>query len=283
MPAGPAQAWVQALAPSEADEAALDRTRHPFADELAQVRAALRRRGSTVHAVHPADEAALWRRADLAEDFVFGDRHFMARAVAALGREAAVAGSYPRALAGLLGRAHRIGPAREVLAETSASVRPCFVKPSRPCFVDGHKLQAQVVPGPLQLDALPPELRERELIVAELVEWMSEYRCYVRHSRILGVHAYHLRLPEGWPPGQAEAIEDALPEMRPSLAWLQDAVQRLDAAGESVAGYCLDVGLIAFGAMALVEMNDGLALTNHGLADDDYLALHLARWRELMG
>jgi hypothetical protein len=129
------------------------------------------------------------------------------------------------------------------------------------------------------LQSLPADLHDERLFCSEVVEWMSEYRCYILGSRILGIHRYFIRLPDGWEP---QELELALDELRPTEEWIRTAVQRLDSARQAVAGYCLDIGLIAFGRMSLVEMNDGLALTNYGLSPSDYLDLHLARWQELL-
>ncbi|MBV8820231.1 MAG: hypothetical protein JO022_17855 [Acidobacteriaceae bacterium] len=73
-----------------------------------------------------------------------------------------------------------------------------------------------------------------------------------------------------------------MPEIRPTEHMVEQVVKRLDNAGQSVAGYCLDFGLIAFGEMSLIEMNDGIALTNYGISPADYLNLHLMRWQELV-
>lgn len=57
----------------------------------------------------------------------------------------------------------------------------------------------------------------------------------------------------------------------------------LGEAGEAVAGYAIDVGLLDDGQLALVECNDGFALGLYpGMAPSRYAELLFARWRELL-
>ncbi|MDY7014869.1 MAG: ATP-grasp domain-containing protein [Cyanobacteriota bacterium] len=84
-------------------------------------------------------------------------------------------------------------------------------------------------------------------------------------SRIVGIHRY-----SGAPSAKVDEFV------------VEDAVCCLDKAGESVAGYSLDFGVLETGETALVEMNDGFSLGNYGLADGKYTDLILARWKELL-
>jgi hypothetical protein len=93
------------------------------------------------------------------------------------------------------------------------------------------------------------------------------------HSRIVGVHLYSTAIP---------GFEQLFPDVGPELATIEEAVRCLDEAGVSVAGYCLDFGILETGDTTLVEVNDGLALTNYGLSGEDYTNLLIARWLELM-
>lgn len=275
----PKLAYVQALAPSESDESLLDRDLNAFIDELWQVRQELRRRGIDVRSVRADDGWPDWSGLHPGQVFVFGDRSFMGRVVDTLGLNPKVACSYPSSLAGLLNRRHWYGTPHDLLQSPARALDALFVKPCRPIFRGRQKIQPEILDGAMALHSLPADVHDERLFCSEVVEWMSEYRCYILNSRILGIHRYFIRLPDGWEP---QKLELALHELRPTEEWIQAAVQRLDSAGEAVAGYCLDVGLIAFGRMSLVEMNDGLALTNYGLSPSDYLDLHLARWQELL-
>jgi hypothetical protein len=149
-----------------------------------------------------------------------------------------------------------------------------------PIFVDGHKVQASIVGRVEELGSLPAEFQGESFIWSEPVEWRSEYRCYVLDSQILGIEWSFLRVPRGSDPSD---VERRTPEVRPPIAIVEGAIRRLDEAGESVAGYCLDFGLTAQGDMVLVEMNDALALTNYGLDIGPYVDLHVSRWRQLAG
>lgn len=106
---------------------------------------------------------------------------------------------------------------------------------------------------------------KEELFCSEAVCWISEYRVYVINSKIVGIHPYN-----------------GDPSVKLEESVVLDAIRCLDAAGESVAGYSLDLGVLETGETALVEMNDGFSLGNYGLADEDYTNLILARWKELL-
>jgi hypothetical protein len=59
------------------------------------------------------------------------------------------------------------------------------------------------------------------------------------------------------------------------------AIRSLDSAGESTAGYALDLGVLTDGRTALVEWNDGYSLGSYGLESGLYAELIMARWCEL--
>lgn len=94
---------------------------------------------------------------------------------------------------------------------------------------------------------------------------MSEYRAYIIHSQILGIYCY-----------------EGNPEFAIARSAIIEAIKLLDEAGESLAGYSLDFGILETGETALIEMNEGFALGNYGLSDDSYADLVLARWEELI-
>lgn len=54
------------------------------------------------------------------------------------------------------------------------------------------------------------------------------------------------------------------------------------ATGLAKRGYGIDFGVLDDGRTALVELNDGYALGNYGLAAEAYLALCIARWEQLV-
>ena len=108
--------------------------------------------------------------------------------------------------------------------------------------------------------------RQEEIWCSDIATWISEYRVYILHSQIIGIYSY------------GENSDRPLDE-----TIVKKALRCLDNAGESVAGYALDFGVLSTGETALIEMNDGFSLGNYGLSDRDYTDLLLARWQELLG
>jgi hypothetical protein len=107
--------------------------------------------------------------------------------------------------------------------------------------------------------------RQEKVWCSEVVTWLSEYRVYVVHSEIRGVDHYA---------GNAD-VPINLEEVR-------RAIQALDQAGESYAGYAIDFGVVASGQTALVEMNDGFAIGAYSIDSKNYTDMIWARWEELL-
>ncbi len=99
--------------------------------------------------------------------------------------------------------------------------------------------------------------------VSEPVNFLAEWRVFIRYGRILGVRPYK---------GDWRCQYDA--------AVIQKAV---DAYIYAPNGYALDFGLTSDGRTLLVEANDGYALGFYGLFYIDYAKLLSARWAQLTG
>jgi hypothetical protein len=249
--------------------------------EIEEQQAELQRRRVPIEPFHPSAWAALCGRLPSTQVFVAADLGVSWSLLRALGLQERIAGSYPDALDGLLHRRRWTVAGRDLAASLADAAAPVFVKPRRPCMFDGARWRGRVVESAQALGTLHPSLLDEPFFCSEALAWLSEYRCYVMHSRILGIHAYRI--------GGARVsridctqLEAIAPQLRPTEAFVQEAVRRLDESGQSVAGYALDIGLHGGGEMALIEMNDGLALANYGLRASDHLDLHWARWHELM-
>jgi hypothetical protein len=111
------------------------------------------------------------------------------------------------------------------------------------------------------------------ILCSEPVEWVSEWRVYACNGRILDITLYRPDLP---------SLDAARPEMLIDFDLAEQAVSRISVSDMSIAGYCLDIGVLGTGQTALVELNDGIALANYGLSSAHHAKLHLTRWRELM-
>ncbi len=99
---------------------------------------------------------------------------------------------------------------------------------------------------------------------SEVVEWRSEYRVYVIRGEVVGIRLYA---------GESQTPLDE--------AVVREALRKLHDAGEALAAFGIDFGVLSDGRTALVEMNDGFALGSYGLERGRYTDLILARWSEL--
>lgn len=123
-----------------------------------------------------------------------------------------------------------------------------------------------VVESPADLYRLGNTSRRQPTYCAEVVAWRSEHRFFVIEGRIVGARAYA---------GDGAAA--------PEGGVVAEAIRALLVAGEAPAGFGIDFGVLASGATALVEMNDGFSLGAYGLEDALYTDLVTARWCQLTG
>ncbi|HIV70227.1 MAG TPA: ATP-grasp domain-containing protein [Candidatus Aquabacterium excrementipullorum] len=265
---------------ADARAAASRGEREPFFDDLHAVREELRRRGVEVRSTYSGQPLPLLKGLTAADIFAFGSLMTMSRWLQRFNWQALQAPSYPRALDHVLNRRTWRGSLASLQGGPMAQYKPVFAKPSRPCFSGGDRLDGRVWPS---LDALAeahPDLSQESFFCSEVVGWVSEYRCYVMHGRVLGIHPYQLL---GRHCGRVDAaqLECHVPDMRPDVVFVEQAIRQLEASGESLDGYALDFGLMARGRMSLVELNDAISLTNYGLAVQDHVDLHLARWQQM--
>ena len=141
------------------------------------------------------------------------------------------------------------------------SCRSIFAKPAKRC----KRFTGCVFDDESGLYGVQGVSRKEELLCAEVVTWLSEYRVYVVNSEIRSVD---------WYAGDRQISIDLQVVVR--------AIQALDRAGESLAGYAIDFGVLASGKTALVEMNDGFAIGAYSIDSRSYTDLIWARWTELL-
>lgn len=171
-------------------------------------------------------------------------------------------GSYPTALRSTLHRpawTMTLGAARH-------SVQAVFVKPAAlaDCKAFTGQLLAPGRYGDEELRQAPDTL---PVWCVPPVTFLSEYRAYVLHGRMVGLARYDLRPEEDAPQ----------PDLRVIRAAIQDFT-------EAPASYALDFGVLATGETALVECNDGWALGYYrpGITPAAYTEILKARWQELV-
>lgn len=135
---------------------------------------------------------------------------------------------------------------------------PVFVKP-----VEEKDLPGAVV---RTYDELAPYLGkgdDYELLVSEPVNFISEWRVFVRYRQVLGATHY---------------LGDRAVE--PDWVIAQRAISHFYS--DRPNGYGLDLGVTDDGRTLIVEVNDGFALGSYGLDDVSYALLLSARWAQLM-
>ena len=108
--------------------------------------------------------------------------------------------------------------------------------------------------------------RKSTLLCSDVVNWLSEFRVYVVHGKILHIAHY----------SGDKAIT-------PSESVINEAIRQLIEAGEAFDGFCIDFGVLSSGETALIEMNDGYAIGAYpGLGCTVYGDLIFARWKQLV-
>jgi hypothetical protein len=183
-------------------------------------------------------------------------------ALTALGIAVPVADNLPACLAKYRGR--RVWPStwgtlRSEYAK-KAPREPLWVKPLR---------RNKSFPSVAVYDAddLPDSARlpdASEVLVAEYVTFVSEWRCFVRSGQVLDLCRYQgdvFRYPD------PRVIKEAL----------------ADYSRIAPAGYGIDFGVLTDGRTVLVEVNEGYSLNPYGLESMEYSELLEARWAQLAG
>ncbi len=181
-----------------------------------------------------------------------------------LGLEPPPTNDYPRSLEPFLHRRLWTSTVRQLTeAVYEGAGPPVFAKPlGRKKRFTGH-----VFRGAEDLLYLERASLSTPLVCSEVVHWLSEYRVYVAHGRILAMLHY-----------------GGDPAVRVDEAVVHEAVHRLEEAKEATAGYGVDFGVLATGQTALVEWNDGFSLGAYpGMEAESYTELTVARWTELLG
>ena len=162
--------------------------------------------------------------------------------------------NYPEALTEFLGR--RVWTIR--LRNLGKESLPFFIKPVIEKAAAGTVIRTW--DDISEYESMDPET---ELLCSDVVHFVSEWRCFVRYGKIIGVQHYR---------GDRTVLCDR--------AVLQDAVGKDP---DLPAGCCLDFGVTDDDRTLLVEMNDGYALGCYGLPAEEYAKLLAARWAELTG
>jgi len=104
---------------------------------------------------------------------------------------------------------------------------------------------------------------EAEVYCSEVVNFVSEWRCFLLYRQIVGIKYYY-----------------GDPDIDVDTDVILAAVKQYS---NIPAGCALDFGVTDDGRTLLIEMNDGYSLGVYGLKDVLYARLLSARWAELSG
>ena len=161
---------------------------------------------------------------------------------------------YPPELAGFLGRKIKKVKLKDVNKETL----PVFIKP-----VEEKAATGLVVKSMGDLEQFEIKEPEAEVYCSEVVNFVSEWRCFLLYGQIVGIKFY-------FGDSNIEADTDTIHAA-------------VEAYPNMPAGCAFDFGVTDDGRTLLVEMNDGYSLGVYGLEDELYARLLSARWAEMSG
>lgn len=136
---------------------------------------------------------------------------------------------------------------------------PVFVKP----LDDEKRFTGVVVRSTKDLIGLGVCGYNPKVICADPVDFVAEWRCFVRYGVVLDVRPYHGDWHVGF---NGDVVDAAVVDYK-----------------SAPAGYALDFGVTRDGRTLLVEVNDGYALGCYGLQHNLYAKLLEARWAEMVG
>lgn len=113
--------------------------------------------------------------------------------------------------------------------------------------------------------ALSPET---PVWISEPVVWLSEYRYYISHGKVLGR-------------GRYDDGEDETPA--PDISVVIEMVDAYSCTEDAPTAYSIDVGVLKTGETALIECNDAWALGYYQgtLSHRDYIEMLWTRWKQL--
>lgn len=233
----------------------------PASDSFFRAWEGFRKRGGRCQLFEPAQLGQ--ESHPLAKDtLVVGGVPVVEGALSVIGVPVPLADSLPARLAKYRGRnvwSSTWGELRSRYGQ-SGLPEPIFVKPLRrqKSFPAVAVYEADDMPSAEQV----PD--SAEVLVAEYVVFVSEWRCFVRHDQVIDLCRYQgdvFRYPD--PQVVRAAVSDFTPV--------------------APAGYGIDFGVLIDGRTVLVEVNEGYSLNPYGLEAIEYSELLEARWSELTG
>ena len=163
---------------------------------------------------------------------------------------------YPEHLKWLVGREIR----QMTLEEVRRGTDRVFVKPVLQKLFTGLVWDPA---DPRSRLCVAPYPYETPVLVSEVVDFVSEWRCFVKRDQLVGVKHYKgdwSRAPD------REKLMEAIWQGR----------------GKMPVAHALDLGVTDDGRTLLVEANEGYALGHYGLASIVYARFLEARWEQFV-
>lgn len=134
---------------------------------------------------------------------------------------------------------------------------PVFVKP-----VEEKKAKGMIINNWRDLKEFDHLNSNERIYCSEVVDFISEWRCFVRYGKLLGVQNYY---------GDSEK--------KPDLSIVNAAIEDYHSKPNSCV---LDFGVTSDGRTLLIEVNDGFAIGSYGLPDEKYAMFLMTRWAQIM-
>jgi hypothetical protein len=198
------------------------------------------------------------RLADLTpEDVVVGYIEDVNSALFQLGIESPVEINYPDELTSFLGR--KIWRSHINYIAKHPELWNIFIKPA----TLSKKFTGRLLTSAKDLISCGDEFEDTEIWCSEPVNFLAEWRCFVRYGEILGVKHYY---------------GDWRVHFDPQV--IENAIAAYDSAP---AGYAADFGVTDKGETLLIEVNDGYSIGSYGLFPADYARLLASRWAQITG
>jgi len=235
--------------------------RHRLRDEERRLHEVLTARGIpielyTIKRIHRRD-LPLTRRS-----FIAGDMDAMHGAMNQLGIDIPPVNDYPACLQPFMHRKiwrSTLGAIEQMAWD--AGLPPVFMKPAE----RRKSFTGRVFSSSSDFHWTHGASRRQSVWCSDVVTWLSEFRVYVIHDRVVSVDHYD---------GDAQRTLD--------MDVVQEVLAVHRASGEAPSAYGIDFGVLSSGETALVEANDGYALGAYSIAAEPYTDLVLQRWSELV-
>ena len=167
--------------------------------------------------------------------------------------------SYPESLKTYLGREIVEMDFRDL----NSNHYPCFVKPANQIkLFTGDVVSHDDHIGYLVLSGAKPETK---IIKSTLIDFISEYRCFVTRGDLKGMKHY---------------LGDF--EIFPNMEIVHEMISEFEKSNEAPWAYTIDVGVTNNGLTLLVEVNDMWAIGSYGLDGDTYALLCARRMKQIL-